>query len=356
MSTRYILNADDYGPIDFINRGVKAAVRKGIINSVQVLVNYDLENTLVEDKLYNDLYDLYSLVPQNSMLDLGIHFTLSSGPPLYKAENKTIKQTWGDMVYRKDGNYYFTPYTNFHFDWVYNKTRFEPLIKKEFEMQLQRLKEKLALVDPEGKKLRLTSSTSHHNLHLTSRHLLAIYLEVVESAGLGMRSPLSVPKQKDKMYFSFVLPLLNMLINQDHQDEMKYVIKQLEKKKYPGGGPMVMKTPDHTDISYYKGLGTLFSGTPATDKKVSKQIKKFRKMAEREHTKDSVVEFVFHLGQGESDDFDAMVSHYPGVNGKYFDNRRIELKALAKARWFGSLAHVFLSKYSWDIAREITFD
>ncbi len=41
MKAKYIFTADDYGPIDFINKGIQAAVEQQLVNSVHVLVNVE---------------------------------------------------------------------------------------------------------------------------------------------------------------------------------------------------------------------------------------------------------------------------------------------------------------------------
>ncbi|MFT5822129.1 MAG: hypothetical protein ACI8ZM_003385 [Crocinitomix sp.] len=63
MKTKFILSADDYGPIQYINRGVRKAVEHGVINSVQVIINYK------ESTLYNDLKLLNPVVPKGGKMD-----------------------------------------------------------------------------------------------------------------------------------------------------------------------------------------------------------------------------------------------------------------------------------------------
>ena len=40
MQPKFILTADDYGPVEFINVGIRKLVREGKINSVQVFSNW----------------------------------------------------------------------------------------------------------------------------------------------------------------------------------------------------------------------------------------------------------------------------------------------------------------------------
>ena len=122
MSFKLIVNADDFGPIDFINQGIYHHLSQGNIDSTQVLVNMD------PVKLKTNLKRLHGYVPKDRTFDLGVHFTLTSGSPLTGHENNYA--SWGGMIEKtKQGVIQFKDYTKFDYDYA----KYFSTIEKEFE-------------------------------------------------------------------------------------------------------------------------------------------------------------------------------------------------------------------------------
>ncbi|HEY9663639.1 MAG TPA: ChbG/HpnK family deacetylase, partial [Allocoleopsis sp.] len=94
MEPQFIFNADDFGPVDFINEGVYYAVNLGVVNSVQVIVNGDTEQSLK-----GKLKKLESYVPAGRTVDVGVHFTLTSGAPLHGDTEADKLRLWKNMVH-----------------------------------------------------------------------------------------------------------------------------------------------------------------------------------------------------------------------------------------------------------------
>ncbi|NRA12888.1 MAG: ChbG/HpnK family deacetylase, partial [Crocinitomicaceae bacterium] len=171
MSFKLIVNADDFGPIDFINQGVYHHLSQGNIDSTQVLVNMD------PAKLKANLKRLYGYVPADRTFDLGVHFTLTSGGPLSGHENNYA--AWGSMVETtKEGITQFKDYTKF--DYTYgNRIN---VIQKEFEAQRDVLVRLTKEVNSEmgNVKLVVNSVSNHHNIFTIAPDLFEVYVKVAE--------------------------------------------------------------------------------------------------------------------------------------------------------------------------------
>ena len=74
---KIIITADDYCATPAINRGIRIAIDKGVINSVAVLMNMPNSKTDLAD-LVSD----YQTKIDNGKLQLGVHLTISSGEPI----------------------------------------------------------------------------------------------------------------------------------------------------------------------------------------------------------------------------------------------------------------------------------
>ena len=148
MEPKFILTADDYGPIHFINRRIRHAVSNGLVNSVHVLSN------IGKAQLKDALQQLNDHVPQGKTLDIGLHLTLTSGGPLFRQTGKDWKGTWGKMMKGSA----FKPFGKFYFG--YQNYLLE--IMNEFEAQLNQLK--VALSEITNSRLQLTSVSHHHGI------------------------------------------------------------------------------------------------------------------------------------------------------------------------------------------------
>lgn len=324
MKTNFIFTADDYGPIDFINKGVCFAVNQGLINSVQVIVNTDIV------QLRKAIGQLNDSVPANSSLDVGIHLTLTSGKPIVKKIDKN-GQYWGKML--KKGH--FKDFKKFYFGYE----QYFPLIEAEFAAQINRLKEVLAEIP--NCNLELTSVSHHHNIFSLSHSLFSRYVAVAENhkPRLTLRPPRALPAKTNKMLFGFVVPFLNLTDDKTDRIRMARMNAALAKLEYAGPTDLNVKSANYIDIEYYSKLGS-FLITKLFEKRrlnahreaLNEMIKRAEdyKPAKGIEPQNKIVEFVFHVGDHNVNKkgFKRMVRHYSGINPKYFENRQYELRAL----------------------------
>lgn len=342
---RFILTADDYGPVDFINNGIIHHVEKGTINSVQVLSNID--QTLLNENM--DL--LWKAVPQEKTVDIGIHLTLSSGLPLIKERDGMNTPTiWGDFVNwkkyinrkgKKVKNYVFSKYSDFYLEYELqdneSRTKIEHTIIQEFRAQKAQLEIALSIVaqnNPDKPNaLKLTSVSNHFDLFTLSDKFFTLYRDVA-GPNLAIRSPRRIPFKKSKAYVNG-LGVLGVGTRKQRATA-KINMKLFDKYQY--SKPVTIKTSGYIDIGLYAALGGMsetpvFTGFDSRYKKLEIIIDRSRniKVWKDYPVDDRIVEIVFHLGATpiRNPNFSRRDEQgYVGINYKYFDNRLIETRVL----------------------------
>jgi predicted glycoside hydrolase/deacetylase ChbG (UPF0249 family) len=361
MVKRYIFNADDFGPIDFINEGVYKGVAAGVINSVQVLVNGDTGASLKQK-----LVKLQAKVPKNKVLDIGVHLTLTSGEPLYGREDNTTRELWGEMLVRSKKKNYFRDFNKFNLDYV----NYIDVIRTEFEMQRDRLR--AVMNEIAAPNMVFSSISNHHNITSITPDLYELYLQIANDPAypLNVRAPKALPRNETKLYYGFVLSFFNLSDRHNDRRRIEALASAFLDNKYTGTASLELKSPDYVDIGYYKKLGSIPLLGKARTKKESKEIadrvEEFRAMIARalDYTdgdgkipEKQVAELIFHLGDGDPDaDYKELVKDYPGVTHRYFDNRRYELLALLELPNHSELNDAaFRNMGGWSDCRAITY-
>lgn len=361
---RFILTADDFGPIEFINNGVIDLVQKGLINSVHILSNF------AQDKLISELKRLAEAVPEQALLDIGIHFTINSGKPLYGTSDgeRMIPLHWQKFVENigseTQPNWVFKGFKDFYQNFLLlprNSTEYktyEKAIKQEFKLQRQQLETAISDVNDqfENARLVLTSSSNHHNLVITAHELLNLYLEASE--GLAVRAPKMIPQLT-----GWALEKVNALLMKCDSKKYRDIAKGLrehfnDNQFYRGEEDLNIKSPAYVDGRAYYALGSL-TLVNIKEFKIRSRVRKFAKMIKYADKKYLMsvddfrspfsVEFVYHLGKrtvDNSQSYEQMVEHYTGVEPKYFDNRYMEYLALARVKTKSKYSDFFNSKLS----------
>ena len=358
MKFKLIVNADDFGPIDFINQGVFHHLSQGNLDSAQILVN------MPEDKLKENLKKLHSYVPADRVFDVGVHFTLTSGAPITGGDDKAGH--WGKMVDTIDGVVYFKDFTKFHFGYA----DYFQEIEDEFLMQRDRLIKLIDEVNSEAgtKKLEVTCVSNHHNIFTIAPDLFELYVKMAETASipLKIRSPKASPYKTIKPYFGVVMAMKNTSITIKQKNLMTDMCFNISNNNYTADRAITIKSPAYIDIDFYKNLGSL-SVEKVKKRKTNNRVEKFREMMERaesyipntsiEPDAPAVIEFVFHLGASDNvtkgSTFKEMASIYPGITHKYFDNRQTEVLALNELS--KEFKDYIKTKVSWHECGEITY-
>ena len=343
---KIIINADDFGPIDFVNEGIYAHVRAGNLDSVQTLSNGD------ENHLHESFRKLHDSVPAGRKLEVGVHFTLTSGGPIV-GDTETVKaQRWGEMVEQVNGKVQFKDYSKFYFGYA----GYLPLIREEFLAQRERIERLVNLVNQEkgNSKLFVTSASSHHNLLTIAEDVFEVYVE--SANGLRLRSPKMKPVGTANTYYGLVLPLFNATDRKEQRQKMAAMNKAFAENKYLGPKTIEIPSPAYIDVQFYKNLGSLGVGK-VTKAKIKNRMKQFEDMVNEAlqyrpntvvESHQKIVEFVFHLGQRNAamgnTDYSQLTNNYTGVTHKYFDNREVEVAALeALCPQYGNYIKEFVS-------------
>lgn len=350
MSFKLIINADDFGPIDFINQGIFYHVSQGNLDSAQVLTNFDKE------ALKERLMRLHSFVPRDRVFDLGVHFTLTSGDPITSGAN------WGEMLKGSS----FKAYNKFHFGYA----NYLDVIKAEFAAQRDRLLDLVDEVNAEMKSERLTvnSVSNHHNLFTIAPDLFEAYVEAAENGRkpLKIRSPKASPYETMNRYYELVLPLLNTSDSKEQRQLMATMNDEFAKNNYYGQKSITIETPHYIDVSFYADLGSI-AVLKLKKKKIEIRLEKFDGIVERAskyvtnnevEPQSPIVEVVFHLGTSTPDStgekYKKLIEGYEGVTSKYFDNREIEVATLTKLS-AGPHKNLIKTKVSWDECGKVTY-
>tara|TARA_B100000508_G_scaffold140954_1_gene144530 strand:- start:11623 stop:12738 length:1116 start_codon:yes stop_codon:yes gene_type:complete len=366
-NVRFILTADDYGPIDFVNKGIIHHVREGNINSVHVFSNFD------RSKLKDSLNALYDAVPGGKQLDLGIHLSLVSGSPLYQAPGKSIAETWGEFVKADNhGKYIFKGVKYFNVQYLkLSGTPGHPdylaALDGEFDAQIKQLVDTTNEVNAGREaKLKVTCISNHQNILTISEDLFERHIAAVNRSGhdLAYRPPKVVPNWKGWLYYKLVVAAQMKKDSKALRQKMRQMFDAFQNNQYTGTKTIRMKSPSYIDIRFYSSLGSAANKNPKA-KNIPGQVIKFtnfRKHAFNGYDKVAndpagpvKVEMVFHLGDGPMPSQQSLEQTYPGVTRKYFDNREVEFKALERIKSRRKNKEVFDNLTSWSNCGIVTY-
>ena len=289
-----IVTADDYGVFPSINEGVKEAIRNGKVNSVACLTNY-VDSVKNAKELINEFGD---------KVDIGCHFTLSSGQPLIVKNNSAFT----------NGGY-FHDFSNFDINAI--ETQLDEL-KKELIAQVEVFKDNQVPVN---------HLSCHCNTLTTVKSLMQVYLDVAAKFKIPMRSVNIQPESKDSSYRLVLDILLADNVPLKKLKELKNFKKEI---KQVVADYALVKTPGLLESRHYGPLPMIIITDFAVDRRKNQKhadLKRFLKEFEKsEHTN---AELMLHLINyqdylsGVDEEID-----YPGINSKYFDSRQIEQKSI----------------------------
>ncbi|NOQ75146.1 MAG: ChbG/HpnK family deacetylase [Crocinitomix sp.] len=366
MKTKFILSADDYGPIKYINRGIRKAVEHGVINSVQVIVNYSAAT------LYNDLKLLNAVVPQGKKVSIGLHLTFTSGKPLFTEEGKTVSETWREIVVKSaNDEWYFRDYVKFNYSYVTtdDSGQYSRALVGEFKAQAERLRSVLEQLEADIGELSIVfnSLSNHHDICTGTHDLFEKYSLLSTNENLTIRSPKIQSNFQSWTYYNIVLQRINKFGTRETRRETRLLRKAFKENKYTGEFDVVLKSPSYKDAKFYRKLGSLSIYNWFRKLKVKKRVKIVSKVMNEAkeydlhhatYPKQKVIEVLFHLGDDEYTGRlnDAIMDGYVGVKRKYFEDRAIELQALLIAKKSGELDAFFESDGTlWDSCSTVKF-
>ena len=167
-----IMNADDYGPLDYINDGIIKGIEDGIVNSVSVLVSYqDMP------EYPNFIHNLNRLMKTVEKVDhhvgIGLHLSLNAGKPI------TSKKEEIDALMSKRKEGYFKSVNEININKNYINAA-----KVEIKNQIEFLSDYLKSHDREIDHI-------NHHVGFVSFHqgLWECFIEIAQQENLPVRSP-----------------------------------------------------------------------------------------------------------------------------------------------------------------------
>lgn len=322
MKQKVIFTADDYGAFDFIDQGIESAVAAGQINSVAAFAN--------TEGAADKILQLQGRFPD---LEIGCHFTLTSGKPVLPPT--VVPSLVEDGLFRS------------YQEFSYRMTEQE--VEAELQAQLEVFEK--AKVPPRH-------LSSHHGaLDFFEKYhkcLLKVSHQNFTGTIIPMRSALNEPGWKRLAYHEF----LKWCLEDDLSDkEMSYLMnfqntissKRKIRNLYERLGYETARYPDHLNNQH---LGKPSQGIMKLAKINRKARKKRGKLLEELHSEreQKPIEFVFHLIKNDFQNLPKYMTatgSYPGVNPQYFDGRLVEIRSLAKIRP-NDLEQQGVELCSWD--------
>ncbi len=297
---KIIFTADDFGALDFVDKGVYDGIEMGFINSVAALVNHPKSAERIRN-LYTDYPDI----------EIGLHFTVTSGWPLAPL----------DQIPTLHRNGKFRTHKEFQFKMKPDE------IRKELEAQLR-------VFDAAG--VPCSHLSSHHgSLDFFEKHH-RVQIEFADHHGIPVRSPVIKPGWKRVFYHEFIKMILHDDLNNRQMDLLKHFQYHTSKrrrvrkllKKY--GLPNI-KMPDGVNGTHTGIPGESVMGLRRINYLAKQKRKNLLEQIEELDTT-GTMEFVFHLIDNKYSKIVEWIQlakdEYPNVNPGYFDGRMAEYRSL----------------------------
>ncbi len=313
--SKIIFTADDYGAIDGIDDGIIDAVRNSPIKSVASFANSpDAARRLQR------LKDLKEEVPE---LEIGCHFTLTSGSPvLSQQEVPTLYDDDPDNV----GN--FRDFGDFQYDMT------ETEVENELRAQMD-------VFAAQG--IEIEHLTSHHNSLDYFEKFHRIFMKLAHEYYPGRVIPTRSPNVEPGLKGMLFREIVKVKMEDDNDDrELELFsnfgnrITSVEKVE------RLMADYGYNDVRMPLFINSIHYGFPdkkkksrrAIERKYPKRRKKLLKDIGKLDESVRPYEYVCHLIADDYDRFDEFVNQLvtqdygSGVDEKYFDGRMIELKSI----------------------------
>ena len=286
---KLIVTADDFGPHDFINQGIREAALKGCVNTISAIVTW--EHCVDNIKQLSD-----ELKSNNRDIKFGLHLSLTAGSPVLKNKVNTLVNKKGKFW---DVDAY--DYDRVNMFEVYN----------ECEAQIKRFLES---------GIKLNHLSCHHGIMGLFPDFLKIYILLADKYNVPIRNPMLISREKKwGFYFSPMkreglfrgLKIIGsegidqLLINAGTLSE-----ESLNRKLHVFNGGAV-KYPGYFVDTFYK------NGSKCRLKKILKKL-----------ANNISSELVVHLGKGSYIDNEQEREKYNGINFGYFEGRKKELDTI----------------------------
>ena len=288
-TSKYILTADDYGAVDFIDNGILKAIQAGKINSVACFALPMRKQDDLDDRMEKLLK-----LQRDHDFAIGLHFSLTAG-----RSNDINVSKFGNTLTRRydnEGYYYMRDPKNYTFGAIQADE-----LALELKSQLSRLKQYTTAID---------SISNHHGIVYMDTDLFKPYAAVAADEGIPVRAPVVWKKYK--------LPTGNF----DHLPG-KPVIRQGLKLRWVDQLLDAAKNQPRIDIA--KELRLLYPTCLVDEIYGQPYPENLQLLFSAYYQKVFSAEFMFHLGDPE---FNGVIDVPEGIDKGYFDLRKMEFDTL----------------------------
>lgn len=305
-TSKYILTADDYGAIDYIDQGIIKAIRASKINSVACFaVRFDRNG---ETELPERIQKLLDLRKEGFEFSIGLHFCITAG-----FSNDIDTMLYGNSLTKLSKNKKrqdFKSAINYRFNQVDPDD-----LEKELRSQINILQE---LLGDE----KIDSISNHHGLVYINTNLFKPYARVAAEHHIPVRAPLTWRKAGLEVK-NWDRKLLNATIREGVK------LKMLDQLRNALDSKSRIKVARDLNLIYPSCLVDEFYGQP------------FKPNLELlfQAFKDATfsAEFMFHLADAEyrlqkglNEDQSDQIQTYPGIDSGYFKWREMEFNTLIR--------------------------
>ncbi|MDR0801377.1 ChbG/HpnK family deacetylase [Fluviicola sp.] len=302
--SKYILTADDYGAIDYIDQGIIKAIRMGKINSVACFaVRFDRNG---ETELSERIQKLLDLKKEGYKFSIGLHFCITAG---FSSDIDTI--LYGNSLTKQNKpkkRYDFKSAVNYRFNQVWPDH-----LEKELRSQIKTLQD---LLGDE----KIDSISNHHGLVYINTNLFRPYARVAAEYGIPVRSPLTWRKAKLEVK-NWDRKVFNLTIREGVK------LKMLDQLRNALDSKSRIKVAQNLNLIYPTCLVDEFYGQPF---KPNLELL-FQTFEEATFS----AEFMFHLADAEyrlqhgfNEDQSDQIRTYSGIDSSYFKWREMEFNTL----------------------------
>ncbi|HLP12945.1 MAG TPA: ChbG/HpnK family deacetylase [Flavobacteriales bacterium] len=293
-----IVNADDFGPSPFINRGIIDGIEKGVINSVSAFVTFNnecMDNISALKKRIDEEFP---------HVKIGLHVSLTAGQPVHDPYTAV-----SSICYKRKPLDHFCPFKDIDVFEV-DKTHLEA----EIRAQVNRL----------GKALGGIEYIDHINSHLGIFNFYMPFWEaftkITTEYNFPMRNPISAEHKRRILpphHYIIPLPIEGYALKQglrdiEHPRTVLELIKGTNKNnlflREADAISKKIKMPAYFITHYYgkPGFGTL--------RKIVDAVQE-----------NEVVELMVHVGRGSY-----AGENFWGIDNNYYNTRIDELNFLVK--------------------------
>jgi predicted glycoside hydrolase/deacetylase ChbG (UPF0249 family) len=304
-TSKYILTADDYGAIDYIDQGIIKAIKAGKINSVACFVTrFDREN---EAELPERIQKLLDLRKEGYQFSIGLHFCITSG-----FSNDVDTMLYGNSLTKYNAEkkrHEFKTAINYHFNQVE-----EEHIEKELRSQIKILQNLLG-DEP------IDSISNHHGLVYINTNLFRPYSRVAAELNIPVRAPLTWRKVKGLKVSNWDRKMFNPTIREGIK------LKMLDQLRNALDSKSRIKIAQNLDLIYPTCLVDEFYGQPFKPN--------LEQLFESFNDATFSAEFMFHLADadyraqhGLNEDQTANIKSFDGIDSGYFKWREMEFNTL----------------------------